>query len=374
MSLEIEECKHKWFIFSAIVSLIYFSFHPLMFNFFFLSGIIVGMKVLLYLEGKSVLEKSGIGRALQHQMNALDLAGIPYTTDILGDYDVVHINTYGPRSLFLLHAAKRNGKKVIMHGHSTKEDFQNSFIGSNFFAPLFGKYLAHMYQKADFIITPSEYSKKLIQSYGVTTPIVAVSNGIDLAKYQADPKKEAVFRKHFQIKEGQKVVVCAGLYFKRKGIEDFVEVARRMPDVRFIWLGSINKWLIPASIRRLVEKDHPDNVEFPGYFKGAVFQGAMSGSDAFFFPSYEETEGIVVLEALASKQHTVLRDIPVYEGWIDDQSVELCHNVDEFVDSLQRVLDGRVDKREAGYRVAQSRSIDDVAHQLVEAYRKVLEM
>ena len=47
------------------------------------------MKVLLYLEGKSVLEKSGIGRALQHQMHALDLAGIPYTTDILGDYDVV---------------------------------------------------------------------------------------------------------------------------------------------------------------------------------------------------------------------------------------------------------------------------------------------
>ena len=49
-------------------------------------------------------------------------------------------------------------------------------------APLFGKYLAHMYQKADYVITPSEYSKKLIQSYGVTTPIIAVSNGIDLKK------------------------------------------------------------------------------------------------------------------------------------------------------------------------------------------------
>jgi len=61
------------------------------------------MKVLLYLEGKSILEKSGIGRALHHQMRALDLAGIPYTTDILGDYDVVHINTYGPRSLMLFH-------------------------------------------------------------------------------------------------------------------------------------------------------------------------------------------------------------------------------------------------------------------------------
>ena len=178
------------------------------------------MKVLLYLEGKSVLEKSGIGRALHHQMHALDLAGIPYTTDILGDYDVVHINTYGPRSLMLLHAAKRRGKKVIMHGHSTREDFENSFIGSNLMAPLFGKYLAHMYQKADYVITPSEYSKKLIQSYGVTTPIIAVSNGIDLKKYGKDPRKEEVFRDYFGIEEGQPVVICAGLYFQSKGIED----------------------------------------------------------------------------------------------------------------------------------------------------------
>lgn len=332
------------------------------------------MKVLLYLEGKTVLQKSGIGRALHHQMEALDLAGIPYTTDLLGDYDVVHINTYGPRSFLLLHAAKRRGKKVIMHGHSTREDFRNSFIGSNLLAPLFGKYLAHMYQTADFVITPSEYSKKLIASYGVTTPIVAVSNGIDLMKYQKDERKEQIFREHFGIDEGQPVVVCAGLYFRRKGIEDFVKVAEKMPHVRFIWLGSINKWIIPSYIRKIVDGDHPANVSFPGYFKGAVFQGAMSGASAFFFPSYEETEGIVVLEALASHQHVVLRDIPVYEGWVDDSVAELGNNIEDFVESIQKILDKKVDKREAGYQVAVSRSLDKVSHQLADAYRQVMEL
>ncbi|NQG97152.1 glycosyltransferase [Streptococcus suis] len=332
------------------------------------------MKVLLYLEGKTVLEKSGIGRALQHQMEALDKAGIPYTTDLLGDYDVIHINTYGPRSWLLLHAAKRRGKKVILHGHSTREDFQNSFIGSNALAPYVGKYLASMYQKADFIITPSVYSKQLIESYGVTTPIVAVSNGIDLNKYQQDAHKEAVFRQYFGIEENQPVVISAGLYFRRKGIEDFVKVAERMPHVRFIWFGSINKWMIPAYIRKIVEGDHPENVSFPGYFKGAVYQGAMTAASAFFFPSYEETEGIVVLEALASHQHVVLRDIPVYEGWIDDSQVEFGRSVDDFVASLQAILDRKIDKREAGYQVAVSRSIDKVSNQLVEAYERVREM
>lgn len=332
------------------------------------------MKVLLYLEGKAVLEKSGIGRALHHQMEALDLAGIPYTTDLLGDYDVVHINTYGPRSLLLLHAAKRRGKKVIMHGHSTKEDFRNSFIGSNFLAPFVGNYLAHMYQKADLVITPSEYSKRLIQSYGVTTPIVAVSNGIDLTKYQPDKKKEAIFREHFGLSPEQPVVICAGLYFRRKGIEDFVKVAEKMPHVRFIWLGSINKWLIPSYIRTIVNGAHPANVSFPGYFKGAVFQGAMSGANAFFFPSYEETEGIVVLEAFASHQHVALRDIPVYEGWADESCAEFGDTVEDFVDSIQKILDHKVDKREAGYQVAKSRSMDQVAHQLADVYRQVMEM
>ncbi|MBF0844705.1 glycosyltransferase, partial [Streptococcus danieliae] len=75
-----------------------------------------------------------------------------------------------------------------------------------------------------------------------------------------------------------------------------------------------------------------------GYFKGAIFQGAISGSSLFFFPSYEETEGIVVLEALASHQHVVLRDIPVYEGWIDEQSATLGKNNEEFVAGIQAIL------------------------------------
>ena len=70
----------------------------------------------------------------------------------------------------------------------------------------------------------------------------------------------------------------------------------------------------------------------------------------------------------------MLRDIPVYQGWVDEYSAELCHNVDEFVQSLRNILDKKVDKREAGYQVAKSRSIDDVADQLVKAYQTVLEM
>ncbi len=74
-----------------------------------------------------------------------------------------------------------------MHGHSTK-DFQTLYWVK--FAPLFGKYLAHMYQKADFVITPVGVFLKAYCRLRVTTLIIAVSNGIDLKKYQADPKRK----------------------------------------------------------------------------------------------------------------------------------------------------------------------------------------
>ena len=48
-------------------------------------------------------------------------------------------------------------------------------------------------------------------------------------------------------------------------------------------------------------KSKPNNVIMPGYIAGDIIEGAYASADVFFFPTYEETEGIVVLEALASK-------------------------------------------------------------------------
>ncbi|HEP7075564.1 TPA: glycosyltransferase family 4 protein [Streptococcus pyogenes] len=332
------------------------------------------MKVLLYLEAENYLRKSGIGRAIKHQAKALSLVGQHFTTNPRETYDLVHLNTYGLKSWLLMIKAQKAGKKVIMHGHSTEEDFRNSFIFSNLLSPWFKKYLCHFYNKADAIITPTLYSKSLIESYGVKSPIFAVSNGIDLEQYGADPKKEAAFRRYFDIKEGEKVVMGAGLFFLRKGIDDFVKVAQAMPDVRFIWFGETNKWVIPAQVRQMVNGNHPKNLIFPGYIKGDAYEGAMTGADAFFFPSREETEGIVVLEALASRQHLVLRDIPVYYGWVDQSSAELATDIPGFIEALKKVFSGASNKVEAGYKVAQSRRLETVGHALVDVYKKVMEL
>ncbi|BBM15789.1 glycosyltransferase [Enterococcus mundtii] len=332
------------------------------------------MKVLLYFESEKILSKSGIGRALDHQKRALKDVGISYTLDSKEDYDILHINTYGINSHNMVNKARKNGKKIIYHAHSTEEDFRNSFIGSNQLAPFVKKYLVGLYEKADYLITPTPYSKKLLQSYGIDLPIQSISNGIDLEKYQPDSVKEQKFREYFNLSPDQKVIICVGLFFARKGIIDFVEIAKQLPEYTFIWFGHVPMYSIPSNIRKIVKEDHPDNVIFPGYIRGEIIEGAYSGADLFFFPSYEETEGIVVLEALASKQNVLVRDIPVYDGWLEDQkNCYMGRNNEEFSQLIQKIIQHEVPSLvESGYQTAEERSIKRIGEQLQSVYQQVL--
>lgn len=333
------------------------------------------MKVLIYFEGQQLLSKSGIGRAFDHQKKALESAGVPYSTDENElDYDILHINTYGLNSQRMVRKAKRADKKVIYHAHSTEEDFRNSFIGSNQVSAIYKKHLVRLYSSSDFIITPTLYSKKVIEGYGIEQPIEAISNGIDLTRFNRNVEKEKQFRDYFQLPLDKKVIISVGLYFERKGLVDFVEVARRFPEYTFIWFGHTPLYTIPKKIRAIIQGDHPDNVIFPGYIKGDIIEGAYTNADLFFFPSYEETEGIVVLEALASRQHVLVREIPVYDGWlVPGENAYMGRTNEDFCNQIEQIIEKKaIDLRENGWQTAQGKSIQAIGQQLKSVYEKVL--
>ena len=54
----------------------------------------------------------------------------------------------------------------------------------------------------------------LIRGYGLTAPIYAVSNGIDLARYEPKDGDRFVFRKMFGYIEIYYVVSSVGLFFE----------------------------------------------------------------------------------------------------------------------------------------------------------------
>lgn len=331
------------------------------------------MKVLLYFEGESYIAKSGIGRAMKHQMEALTHANIEYTLDPKDEYDILHINTVGFTSPLIISQARKNNKKIIYHAHSTEEDFRDSFILSNQISPLFKKHLTNLYSSADCIITPTPYSKNLLKSYGLNLPIFAISNGVDVSNYQYDEDKEEAFYRYFYLSKLDKIVVSAGLHIKRKGIIDFVEVARAMPQITFIWFGYTPKLFTLKEVRDALS-DLPSNVIMPGYVKGPIFEGAFFCADAFFFPSYEETEGIVVLEALAASQEVIVRDIGVYDPWLEDKKNCFKGTTNEqFIDIIDSVVNKKQKSMGGNALItAQEKSLEIIGNQLKKVYEYVM--
>ena len=333
------------------------------------------MKVLLYTEGLDTIKKSGLGKAINHQLLALQENNIPYTTNIDDDYDIVHINFYGPKSYLLAKKAKAKGKKVIYHAHSTEEDFKNSFLLSNQLSPLFKKWIVKCYNLGDKIITPTPYSKKLLENYNLIKPeIVALSNGIDVSYFEHNKENGNNFRKYYGYTKEDKVIVGIGLYIERKGIIDFVELAKRMPEYKFIWFGYSPLSLSSSKVREAVNTKLP-NLIMAGYVESSMIRDALSGADLYLFPTYEETEGIPVMEACASKIDIVVRDIPVFDVWLEDGiNVYKAKTLDEFEEKIKGILNKQLPSlKDKAYEVALERDLKIVGKKLISIYKSVLE-
>ena len=327
------------------------------------------MKILLYTEFYNIFKTSGLGKAIEHQMKALETNNICYTLNLKDDYDIIHINHYGPKSYRMSNLSRKNGKKVVYHAHSTYEDFRNSFILSNFWSNKFKKRIIKCYSTGDVIITPTNYSKKLLESYGIKKRIEVVSNGIDLSFFKRSSNN---FRKKYNFSKNEKLIMCVGTYMERKGLLDFVELAKKFPEYHFLWFGESPLWLAPKKIRKAV-KTKLSNLHFMGYVNPDILRDAYSSADLFLYTTHEETEGMPIMEALACKTKALIDDIGVFEDYIDKKDVYKYKNLDEAYKLISMILENELpDLTDNGYEKVKDKDIKIVGKRLKEIYESVL--
>lgn len=294
------------------------------------------MKVCLYLEGEEFVAKSGFKTAFENHKKALELTGIEITLDPKDSYDLLHTHFFGPKTMFYIKQAKRKRIPVVCHAHSFgAHDFRDSFTLSNAVAPLYERYLRYLYNQPDMVMTCSQFAKDVMRASGVQVPIEVVSNGMDTQHFQPDPEG----RKRYRSKLGLSrfTFFSAGNLIPRKGVVDFIEVARALPEYDFVWFGKRWNKICNANPDMARCLDHlPSNVHLPGFVSDTA--NAFSAMDALFFPSLTENQPMTILESATLGLPLIVRDIPEYKGF-------LTHGVnclkgqtkDEFIQLLTRV-------------------------------------
>ena len=327
------------------------------------------MKIYIYSGGEKLVGRSGVGQAIRHQRECLRRAEIETSSRWTKDAAAVHVNTVLPDSVLAALGARLRGRKVVWYGHSTMEDFRGSFKGSDALSPLFRQWIRFCYGLGDVVLTPTEYSRQLLEGYGLKKPVYSISNGVDTEFFKPDSAARSALRARYGLGEEEKVVVSVGHMIARKGLPEFLELARNVPEAKFLWFGWTNPKLIPQEIVRDME-NAPENVIFPGFVGREELREAYQGADVFAFLSHEETEGIVVLEALACGVPTVLRDIPVYDGWLEHgKNVYKAPSESAFQEIVSGLLNHSLpDLTAAGRAAAESRSLEQVGRRLKAIY------
>jgi 1,2-diacylglycerol 3-alpha-glucosyltransferase len=221
------------------------------------------------------------------------------------DCDVIHVQTPFAAHYAGLHAGRVLGKPVIATYHTLFEEYLQHYIPWLPSAALRG--LARRFSRGqcnalDAVIVPSSAMRKRLRDYGVVRPLHVLPTGLPDSAFT--PGDGAGFRARQGIAPERPVVLFVGRVAHEKNIGFLLEAlafARRaLPQLLFLITGEG-----PARAdleRQAARLGVNDNVRFLGYLdRRRELPSAYAAADAFVFASRTETQGLVLLEAMAQR-------------------------------------------------------------------------
>lgn len=223
-------------------------------------------------------------------------------------------------------------------------------------------------RRADLVIAPSHATAELLvdRSRGDIERLLVIPTGIDTDRFH--PGADAAIAD--DLPEGPRVLTV-GRVAKEKAVDDVVRVASRRPDLTFVVAGD-GPYL--DEVRDLADRLDADNVVFPGYVPDDELPGLYAACDVFLTASNFETQGLTVLEAMASGLPVVAPDVPVFRETIDHGSNGLL--VDDGIAGYAEAVDDAIDLTGADKAARSTASSYDervCTEKLERAYRAVLE-
>lgn len=286
------------------------------------------------------------------------------------DFDIFHSHSSMPFTYKIVHKALKKSKPVVVTAHQTHRDTDNSYNMPFFISETIKWYIAYYLDLADLIICPTKSVEKVIKEELRinNTPTKVISNGINVNDYKFSKEKRAKFRVKYNL--DKPTVISVGMPIKRKGYQNFMNIAHFTKECNFLWAGEHFFSVLNSNFM-----GSRSNVITPGYIED--INDVYSGGDIFCFPSYYEGEGLVILEAMCCGLPVIIRDLPVYEDRYRDGDTCLKAKSDkEFIDKIYYLINNPDEKEriaDNGQQLVKNNfDIKDSVTELYKIYKKLI--
>jgi glycosyltransferase involved in cell wall biosynthesis len=259
-------------------------------------------------------------------------------------FDVIHIHTPFTAHYVGIHFGKKLDIPVVETYHTFFEDYLHHYLP---FIPQFiSRKLARTISRrqcnaVDGIVSPSKPMLDVLKQYGIKTPAEVVATGLDDSSF-ANVDGEH-FRMSHDIPLAQPMLLFVGRVAHEKNIgfllEMHVELIKKHPDALLVITG---EGPAEESIKHSIDKlDISNKVRMIGYLdRSHELIACYKAADIFVFASKSETQGLVLLEAMAQGTAVVaIAELGTKSILIEGEGVLIAKDdINDFADKVSVLL------------------------------------
>jgi len=316
--------------------------------------------------------------------------------------DVVHIHTPGLMGLYAVNASEKYGVPTIGTYHTlmAEQDMYVSFYRLLKIDKLFMKISRfkkrlkikdlikvekfnklnirkkvilkicnNLYDRCDQIISPSHLLKNQLLEYGIKKPITVVSNGMDLSRFKGSVR---------ELPENPKLLHVGRISYEKNCdviINSFKLINEQIPSSTLTIIGegpALGSLKIQAEKLGLADKIH-----FLGFINHDILHEYYPKYDAFLTASTMETQGLVILEAIACGLPAIgVNSFAIPELVVDNKNGYIAEpfNVREIADKTILLLTEKEKFSEfskASMEIASEHELGKCVDKMEEVYRNV---
>lgn len=215
------------------------------------------------------------------------------------------------------------------------------------------------------IVTPSQWLGDLVkQSYLKDYPVKVINNGIDLSVFKPT---DSDFREKYGLQDKKILLGVASFWGRGKGIDVFVELAKRLDESYRIVLVGLDRSLMPDLPEHIITiKRTEDQTQLAEIYTAV---------DLFVNPTREDTYPTVNMEALSCGTPVLTFKTGGSPEIIDEScgSVVDVDDVDAMEKEIIRICEDKPYTKEACLENAMSFDMNDRFEEYVKLYEEVLD-